>query len=135
MPFWSPVGDGDVRFGSPQCDESRHTQTHTLTQKCLWSHLLWIIPPVVEHSLMLPPYLKIPPQLATVVPIERCSVGSINVCEVAPQSARDMKRMDNRITEANRLLLPHGVMRCIKHEDNRGRLRSFSVQYEDCKGS
>ncbi len=84
---------------------------------------------------MLPPYLEIPPQLATAVPIERCSVGSINVCEVAPQSATDMKRMDNRITEANRLLLPHGVMRCKKHKDNRGRLRSFSARSEDCNGS
>lgn len=125
-----------MRFGSPQCDENQaHTNTHSLIQKCLWSHLLWIIPPVVEHSLMLPPYLEIPPQLATAVPIERCSVGSINVCEVAPQSATDMKRMDNRITEANRLLLPHGVMRCKKHKDNRGRLRSFSARSEDCNGS
>lgn len=52
-----------------------HTHTHTR----LW----WINPPVVERSLILPLYLKIPPQLATAVPIERCSVGSINGCEVA----------------------------------------------------
>lgn len=86
---------------------------------------------MVEHSLMLPPYLKIPTQLATVVPIERCGVGSINVCEVAPQSATDMKRTDNRITEAHGLLFPHGVMRSIKHKDDGGRLRSFSVRSED----
>lgn len=43
--------------------------------------------------------------------------------------------MDNRITEANRLLLPHGVMRCTEHNHDREEWRDFKSNLKNWKRS
>lgn len=83
-----------------------HTHTLSLRHKCWWGHLSWIIPPV--HSGTQPNTLTVSENTSTISgrrPHWALQRGvNYRLWGGVAVYAKDLRRMDNRITEANRLL-------------------------------
>lgn len=84
----------------------KHTQRLSLRHKCWWGHLSWIIPPV--HGGTQPNTVTVSENTSTISgrrPHWALQRGvNYRLWGGVAEYAKNTRRMDNRITEANRLL-------------------------------